>query len=405
MSRVKYKGPYVENNLIKKDDNPSKVGFNTKTYSRSSEIIPGFVGKNFQVYNGKSFINLKIVEDMVGKKLGEFCFTRQKFSFKKKKKIKMGQKTNLTVVRLGRPHNTWQFQYYEQNIEEGSLYVYNNFKIKQYLSRIFKVYGLILHNCKILYSNKKLDIIVSYYITTKAVSLINRINKTQKLKFQHKKTRHAFQQKRLKENNPKFKRKLLIKKIKNNKLKHTLACFDFFETNQFAEKIIESINEFTKKKFDISIVMNNLNKSLSLRLKSLQAQLFRKTVFKLRRYAKLSFFKEMVNIIMIVILKRKSSKILADFVSSNLSLMKRHNRFLSTLKRCLSIFVSSKLSHINGIKIIIGGRFNGRPRAKHKIMTIGQIPLQSISHNVDSSQSTSFTPNGTFGVKVWICEN
>ena len=85
--------------------------------------------------------------------------------------------------------------------------------------------------------------------------------------------------------------------------------------------------------------------------------------------------------------------------------MKRHYKFLSTIKRCLSLFVSSKLSRINGIKIIIGGRFNGRPRSKHTAITIGQIPLQSISYNVDSSKSTAFTPNGTFGVKGWICEN
>ena len=84
-----------------------------------------------------------------------------------------------------------------------------------------------------------------------------------------------------------------------------------------------------------------MNKSLSLRLKSSQAPLFRKIILKLRRFAKLPFFKEMVNIIMIVILKRKSSQLLVDFISSKLSLMKRHYKFLSTIKRCLSLFVSS----------------------------------------------------------------
>jgi small subunit ribosomal protein S19 len=34
------------------------------------------VGLNFSVYNGKSFINVYVTEDMVGHKLGEFVPTR-----------------------------------------------------------------------------------------------------------------------------------------------------------------------------------------------------------------------------------------------------------------------------------------------------------------------------------------
>ena len=37
------------------------------------------------IYNGKSFISLKITEDMVGHKFGEFATTRRKPQHKKKK--------------------------------------------------------------------------------------------------------------------------------------------------------------------------------------------------------------------------------------------------------------------------------------------------------------------------------
>ena len=42
-----------------------------------STIIPEFIGVSFLIYNGKKFIPIKISEDMVGHKLGEFSPTRQ----------------------------------------------------------------------------------------------------------------------------------------------------------------------------------------------------------------------------------------------------------------------------------------------------------------------------------------
>ena len=78
MSRSLKKGPFVDKKLLAKitglDPNKTEV---IKTYSRSSTIIPEMIGFTFGVYNGKEFINVKIIEDMVGHKLGEFSLTRK----------------------------------------------------------------------------------------------------------------------------------------------------------------------------------------------------------------------------------------------------------------------------------------------------------------------------------------
>ena len=78
MARSVWKGPFVEESLIKKVDkeknNPNKKPI--KTWSRKSTIFPDFVGFCFLIYNGKKFIPLTISEDMVGHKLGEFAPTR-----------------------------------------------------------------------------------------------------------------------------------------------------------------------------------------------------------------------------------------------------------------------------------------------------------------------------------------
>ena len=78
MARSVWKGPFVEESLIKKvDAQKNATGKKPiKTWSRKSTIIPDFVGCSFLIYNGKKFIPLTISEDMVGHKLGEFAPTR-----------------------------------------------------------------------------------------------------------------------------------------------------------------------------------------------------------------------------------------------------------------------------------------------------------------------------------------
>ena len=79
MSRSVWKGPFVDPSLIKKVEKLKKQTSNTpiKTWSRKSTIIPEFIGVSFLIYNGKKFIPIKISEEMVGHKLGEFSPTRQ----------------------------------------------------------------------------------------------------------------------------------------------------------------------------------------------------------------------------------------------------------------------------------------------------------------------------------------
>jgi small subunit ribosomal protein S19 len=74
MSRSSKKGPYLDQNIL---DKIAKGGNQViKTYARRSSIAPEFVGRNFDVHNGKKFINVYITEDMVGHCLGEFSPTR-----------------------------------------------------------------------------------------------------------------------------------------------------------------------------------------------------------------------------------------------------------------------------------------------------------------------------------------
>ena len=78
MSRSIKKGFYVDVHLLKKVEAAQATNDRKpiQTWSRRSTITPDFVGLNFNVHNGKSFLPVYVTENMVGHKLGEFSPTR-----------------------------------------------------------------------------------------------------------------------------------------------------------------------------------------------------------------------------------------------------------------------------------------------------------------------------------------
>ena len=78
MSRSLKKGPFINPKLLKKmtkikPDSDQII----KTWSRASTISPEMIGYTFAVHNGKDFIEVKVTEEMVGHRLGEFAPTRK----------------------------------------------------------------------------------------------------------------------------------------------------------------------------------------------------------------------------------------------------------------------------------------------------------------------------------------
>ncbi len=78
MSRSVKKGFFVDPHLAKKVEAAQSQGDRKpiQTWSRRSTITPDFVGLNFNVHNGRSFLPVYVTENMVGHKLGEFAPSR-----------------------------------------------------------------------------------------------------------------------------------------------------------------------------------------------------------------------------------------------------------------------------------------------------------------------------------------
>jgi len=275
----------------------------------------------------------------------------------------MGQKTNSNILRLGLKKKEWNSKYIEKQAEELSFYVYNDLEIKKYLDRFFQLHGLILHDCKINYSSNSIDVFVSYFATKRAL------------------------------------------KSQNFKSKKKATTLSNKRDSDFVEILLESLTQFTNKKINISFTFQNLNGMFSLKFTKRQVFLLRNIKLQLSQFSRSVFFKEAITLLSVVVQKRQSSKLLAQFIAFQFSVTKRHNFFLVFLKQALTLMLRSSVSKVLGLKIIISGRFNGAPRARSNIIQIGSVPLQSFKSRISHAQSTAYTPNGTFGIKVWICES
>ena len=86
MNRVNWKGPYINQKLLRKIE---KIKVNSKTLikttSKNSIIVPKIIGRTLRIYNGKTYVTIKIIEEMLNYKIGEFINTKRPFIFKKKK--------------------------------------------------------------------------------------------------------------------------------------------------------------------------------------------------------------------------------------------------------------------------------------------------------------------------------
>lgn len=78
MSRSLYKGPYINEKILKKvqGKKPADAGV-IKVWDRASVISPEMVGFTFGVHNGKAHVEVLVAEEMVGHRLGEFSPTKK----------------------------------------------------------------------------------------------------------------------------------------------------------------------------------------------------------------------------------------------------------------------------------------------------------------------------------------
>ncbi len=321
----------------------------------------------------------------------------------------MGQKANSTFLRLNL-QETWNSNCLEKKKEESSSLFYIDIKLKNYFRQFFSKFGIFLISTKLTLSKYVCKVLFSFFISLKVIKIINKILKKenilkQKSKYKKKKkqTLFFFNRKITLKNSAK-KRIFYIREKKLNYYKKKWKSKKKMILNRFNMQLLEVLKVYFNNKIKITLLFQKMNKGSSLRLKNKEAHIFRRIIMQLRYYMKFKYFKELVNIIIIVLKKKESAQLLVDYLVFQMSLSQQHNKYIRFLKQSLLLFFKSKIASIKGLKFLLKGRINGVARASIRGIEIGDIPRNSLKKSVNLYKSTSYTNNGTLGVKLWVYE-
>lgn len=72
----------------KEQSSDPKINKPLITYLRAAVIGPDIIGTTVQIHNGQRFVPIRITENHVGFKLGQFVLTKKRVFHKRKKKKK-----------------------------------------------------------------------------------------------------------------------------------------------------------------------------------------------------------------------------------------------------------------------------------------------------------------------------
>jgi len=377
----------------------------------------------------------------------------------------MGQKTNPNIFRLG-VNKKWKTEFFEKKSQELSNYTFRDLEIKEYIERFLETKGLLLHDYKLHYSNSVLNVYISYFITPSFVFektsndniTIVKKSDSQRAVIQScdkVNIRKTVAQRMILARQKSLSSELPFSTVKSpNGVKKYLKLKDYgtvlplmgdltlniskvspktlgnfaellgstkgispkvdysrlltsqnLETSQIEgdfQRLLKGLSLFTNKQYNIITTFQCINKTFNLTFK--QTQALKEKFMLLQRFKNIPFFKESIDLLFSSVYYNKSASLLAKLIALQFKTIKRHNFFIAFLKQTLTMFINSNFSKVKGIKIIVKGRLNGAPRAKHKVLTVGSVPVQTIISKMDYAQSTCHNSNGSYGIKVWILE-
>jgi len=335
----------------------------------------------------------------------------------------MGQKVNPNILRLG-VNKIWKTKFFEKKNQELPLYTFKDLEIKNYIERFLEKHGLILHDHRQHYSNSTLNLYVSYFITydfslkrndTQKLMLVNKLGEKKRVQTNKQSVNVSSNiSTKLLDNSMnslqfyKIKRYLKVEhysdvqkfvRIQSSSIMSDkpVETFNKLKVRSVFDQLFKVLNLFTNNKFNIVINFCCINKDLTF-LKFSQTKKFSL----LQKFRNTPFLKEGIELLFHVVYNKNSANLLVRFIALQLKKIKRQKLFFSFLKQALSVLIDSNFSKVKGIKIIVKGRLNGVPRAKHRIITIGDVPVQSINEELDYSQTTVHNSSGSYGIKAWI---
>ena len=156
--------------------------------------------------------------------------------------------------------------------------------------------------------------------------------------------------------------------------------------------------KFIIRDFDIDIEFysKNIKSSLKNSARRLNKILFKQLYF-------LKQFKILKDTIYILNISTycKSSYFFSEHLITQLCKLRKQWSIINITTQIISKIIKIRIN-IQGCKILISGRLQGRDRKKTFVKVFGLLPLHIFSTNISYSLSQDYNIFGMFGVKVWL---
>lgn len=170
--------------------------------------------------------------------------------------------------------------------------------------------------------------------------------------------------------------------------------FSFFKSKQFLFSIINVNKKMDKK------ILRFFTKKINPFLK----------VFFQRRF---NLFVDFLKITTLLFTKKiNTATFLLLIVNTFKNLSKRsHMRFLAFLTFIFKLLIFNTVkelkisSSIKGVKFSISGRLSGKARSSYHYIQEGQMPIQTLSKNIEFSKMHAYNFLGAFGLRIWLYRN
>ena len=313
----------------------------------------------------------------------------------------MGQKVDPRIIQLNGRNTVWDSNYFQAIKKESSYFLYQDLIIRETLKNIFEKRGAVLNSCVIRRSSKTLVFFLRFHVTKNIGQkslLLKRLRLLHSKKLLWRKKGQKSTLNLIINNKEKLKNSVLAKtinyKTSNFKLVHSLLDERKLET-----KLGRVLTKYTGVS-QVSFRLRNTQNELIF--KAINYSSYKVAVRQLGSYSRFPFYYEALELFVFLCEQAGGAEALANFIILKFKFMKKHNLFLTFLKRLIFAFSKIENSKWQGIKIVFCGRFNNAPRAKRRIIQHGCLPLQTLKSQLDYFQSPIYTQIGVFGLKVWI---
>lgn len=212
----------------------------------------------------------------------------------------------------------------------------------------------------------------------------------------------------------KFKRLFILKKFKYNFRNYNLQKYDFnnlikkdnFDLLELNKNLCKSLQHFCGlEEVQVNISSNQLNYLPSF--KFYQKKVYKELIqFQKNRDLQKYFVETLENLYFVLgSFGYGNAYLLSTLLIFLLENIRKQIFVAKFLQKSLQVLFDSLPSEnlaIDGIKILIKGRFNKRRRTKKIVLQEGLISLQTIESPIDYHQTQAITIYGSFGIKIWI---